>query len=136
MGTAAKIALGIVLGVTVLVGGCFVACGLLMALGQKAQTENAQKCLDLVSAEGTRAYTQRSFSHVEGVISNRSSSQTASYVEVGVELLDSGSVIASGWTNETNVRAGERRTFDKMIRTEGLPAWDSYRLSLRQCKLQ
>ena len=75
------------------------------------------------------------YANVEGVIENRSTSQTARYVEVGVELLQGERVVASGWTNETDVRAGERRPFRKMIRTEGLGRWLKYRISIRECKL-
>ena len=39
-------------------------------------------------------------------------------------------------SDETGLTAGEHRTFEKMIRTDGLPGWSKYRLNVRQCRLQ
>ena len=136
MGTVAKIALGVVLGGTLLIGGCAVACVLLMSLGQVKQAEDAQTCADIIEVSGTSAFDRGQFAHVQGIVANRSGRQAARYVEVSVELLTGdGSVIASGWTNETNIEPGERRPFEKMIRKDGLRSWSKYRVGLRQCKL-
>jgi hypothetical protein len=136
MGTAAKIALGVVVGGVVLVSGCAVACGVLVALGYHAQQASAEKCRDLADVHGTSGSIDNPFSTVHGVIENHAQDHAISYVAIDVQLLDAaGNVVASDWTNATDIQPGERRPFEKMIRTSGLGRWSKYRLGLRECRM-